>query len=188
MKRAGTPGFESSYVPKGRKENERVAASIPNAARHCVQIHPSLLAGNLQFGLIHFDSLECTARKRHPCDVAERFPHRGRSLNIANLPAEIRDELNWRINNGKSGEPFGVGAVSTGSRPRAPRGAGGMSRKESYPSDRRRNNHALIHSDQVGLMESRLQTPPIPAFLLSSFNKAPSSYLGENDRIHFDSP
>jgi hypothetical protein len=38
-----------------------------------------------------------------PGTVAERFPHRGRSLNIANLPAEIRDELNWRINDGEQG-------------------------------------------------------------------------------------
>jgi hypothetical protein len=35
--------------------------------------------------------------------VAERSPHRGRSLKIANLPAEIRDELNYRISDGDEG-------------------------------------------------------------------------------------
>ena len=40
---------------------------------------------------------------------AERLRHRSRSFNIANLPAEIRDELNYRINDGDPGEPSGVG-------------------------------------------------------------------------------
>jgi hypothetical protein len=35
--------------------------------------------------------------------VAERSPHRGRSLNIANLPSQIRDELNYRITDGEQG-------------------------------------------------------------------------------------
>ena len=38
-----------------------------------------------------------------PGTVAERRSHRGRSLNIANLPAEIRDELNYLINDGDPG-------------------------------------------------------------------------------------
>jgi hypothetical protein len=34
---------------------------------------------------------------------AERYWHSGRSRNIANLPAEIRDELNYRISDGDPG-------------------------------------------------------------------------------------
>ena len=36
--------------------------------------------------------------------VAERLPHRGRSLNIANLPNEIRERLNLRLLEGEMAE------------------------------------------------------------------------------------
>ena len=44
--------------------------TIPNAAARSVHIHPSLLVENLQSALLHFDSLECTARTRHFWNVA----------------------------------------------------------------------------------------------------------------------
>jgi len=63
MKTGGTPGFESSFVPTGGKENERAADRfpIPNAARRRVHVPPDFIAKNLQIALIWFDPVGPTA-------------------------------------------------------------------------------------------------------------------------------
>jgi hypothetical protein len=80
-----------------------------------------------------------------PCPVAERLPHRGRSLNIAHLPNEIREQLNLRLLEGETAEPFGVGAA-------------GMSRKGA------RELAAWLNA-----------LPPVQSILGSQFNGSPIS-------------
>jgi hypothetical protein len=92
MKTAGSPTFESSWPPKGGRENGRAAdrLPVPNAARRRVPIHPweapahgiphsrerqengRAESKNLQIGLIYFDSVGFTLTKPPLRDVSEQ--------------------------------------------------------------------------------------------------------------------